>query len=469
MNLVANLGLATHVGLRQQGLSKSNNLNQHGQSFQTYFSQSKANQSDGNRQEKNVNAIKTTAVKEVKTVDGVKDVKDVNEVKPENKVTKVKEVVSNDVIRRVNEKKATIEDETLALVSEELGISEEELETLLIGLNMTILEIFDPQKLQQLLQSHFGLSEASDILVNQDFSSSFKQISEKLQQVIDGTGLQKSHIANYNRMMTFEGKSQSQSHNQQKPEQESIQSQPLEMPTKEGLVAESKAGDMSEPNLMNQATMLVENEESTIQQQPLVKTKEVILDTPTNLQGLAQAKVNGNDFATMIKSEIINHSQETQVNVKEVIEQIVTKMNVTVKTDSSSMQLQLKPESLGKIGVNITSEAGLIKGQFVAENQAVKEVLETHLIQLKEQLAASGIKVEKMEVILGNSSQFFHNKEQEQAAHNFKQSKRGRVRRLEGIDGQSDDISVNQAKQEQQHQRQVLRTEIDENTVEYSA
>lgn len=64
--------------------------------------------------------------------------------------------------------------------------------------------------------------------------------------------------------------------------------------------------------------------------------------------------------------------------------------------------MQLHPASLGTVHVQIAAKDGVITAQFAAQNETVKTVLETQMIQLKEQFEEQGIKVEAVEVTVAN-------------------------------------------------------------------
>jgi flagellar hook-length control protein FliK len=154
-----------------------------------------------------------------------------------------------------------------------------------------------------------------------------------------------------------------------------------------------------------------------------------------------------------------------QISTKEVIDQIVTKAVVKLTPDKTSMQLQLNPGHLGKVSVSVTSEQGLVKSQFVAENQVVKEMLEANMIQLKEQLEEQGIKVDKIEVTVGDTNQYFNQKDQQeqQSKHASRKSSRSRVGSVASIS------EVDEIEAVTNQPQSVLDSGIDIHTVEYSA
>ena len=76
--------------------------------------------------------------------------------------------------------------------------------------------------------------------------------------------------------------------------------------------------------------------------------------------------------------------------------------------------MQLNPENLGKIYVNISSEEGNISARIIATNDLVKEALENQMLELKENLTQAGIKVDALEVTVA-AHEFERNLEQDKS------------------------------------------------------
>ena len=88
-------------------------------------------------------------------------------------------------------------------------------------------------------------------------------------------------------------------------------------------------------------------------------------------------------------------------------------MKVTISAETTSMEMQLNPENLGKVYVNISSNEGVVNAQFHATNEIVKEALETQIATLRENLNQAGVKVDAIEVTIA-SHEFERNLEQNQ-------------------------------------------------------
>lgn len=92
----------------------------------------------------------------------------------------------------------------------------------------------------------------------------------------------------------------------------------------------------------------------------------------------------------------------TQPETNQIMDQIVEYMKINIKPETQELEMQLHPASLGTVHVQLAAKDGVITAQFAAQNETVKAVLETQMIQLKEQFEEQGIKVEAVEVTVAN-------------------------------------------------------------------
>ena len=121
------------------------------------------------------------------------------------------------------------------------------------------------------------------------------------------------------------------------------------------------------------------------------------------------------------------------IDTMDLIEQFAENVKVTISEETSSMEMQLNPENLGKVYLQISSEQGTVRAQIAASEEAVKNALETQLAELRKTLEQSGVKVDSIEVTV--------------ASHEFE-------RNLE--QGQSREFEEGQRQQEQQSQRRNI-------------
>lgn len=95
----------------------------------------------------------------------------------------------------------------------------------------------------------------------------------------------------------------------------------------------------------------------------------------------------------------------------EVVRQIVDQAKL-IRTDGSAseMVIRLKPEHLGELTMRISVAAnGAVNASFHTDNPQTRGLIESSMIQLKQELSAQGIKVDNVNVYSGLSEDFFAN------------------------------------------------------------
>jgi flagellar hook-length control protein FliK len=130
----------------------------------------------------------------------------------------------------------------------------------------------------------------------------------------------------------------------------------------------------------------------------------------------------------------------TSVDALDLIEQVAENVKVVLANDSTSMEMQLNPENLGKIYLNVSTKEGMVNAQIAAQNEAVKEALETQIATLRENLNQAGVKVDAIEVTVAshefekNLEQNEHRGEQQQAEEASAQPSARRSIRMDSLD-----------------------------------
>lgn len=85
-----------------------------------------------------------------------------------------------------------------------------------------------------------------------------------------------------------------------------------------------------------------------------------------------------------------------------IIKQITDDIRLYAKADTTSLEIQLEPETLGKVGITVTSKAGTITAQLVVQNEVAKEAIESQMATLKESFASQDIKVDAVQVTIAS-------------------------------------------------------------------
>ncbi|HWP98586.1 MAG TPA: flagellar hook-length control protein FliK [Syntrophomonadaceae bacterium] len=90
--------------------------------------------------------------------------------------------------------------------------------------------------------------------------------------------------------------------------------------------------------------------------------------------------------------------RQQTLDAQDLMSQVVKKAELMIKQGGSEMNIQLKPEFLGKMTITVSMQDGVVTARFQTENQQVKNILDQNIQALRQNLEAQGMKVDKTEV-----------------------------------------------------------------------
>ena len=112
---------------------------------------------------------------------------------------------------------------------------------------------------------------------------------------------------------------------------------------------------------------------------------------------------NFDNFRDIAQVEQVEAPQPlSQVDTESIIRQINDYMRINVSGPETSVEMQLNPENLGRVGINISIREGAVTAQLAVENAAVKQALESQMVILRENMNNQGLKVEAVEVTIAS-------------------------------------------------------------------
>ncbi len=124
-------------------------------------------------------------------------------------------------------------------------------------------------------------------------------------------------------------------------------------------------------------------------------------------QGFDFAAVRTDDTGNVFMENLTEAVSETTSEfmnsferVQDIMNQVRDQIRISVNQETTTMEMQLNPESLGKVGLHIESKAGNVTAQFIAQDESVRAALETQVAELKNTLQEQGIKIESVEVTI---------------------------------------------------------------------
>jgi len=103
--------------------------------------------------------------------------------------------------------------------------------------------------------------------------------------------------------------------------------------------------------------------------------------------------------------KVLESTQESKVDTKSIIDQVNQKISGEIKSGKTEITMSLRPESLGKVDINLVSEKGVVTAQITTENSQVKEVLNKEIDILKQKLQDQGVNLDKVVVKIQEPAQ----------------------------------------------------------------
>ena len=350
----------------------------------------------------------------------------------------------------INEKVTEFAEEVKQVLSDELGVTEEELEQAMETLGIQYLDLLDRGNLANLVAVLTGSDNVNQLLCSESFNnvlqsvymlgtdllqslqmkgSELKQVFEMLSGEMEQPVLDEEILNQGNPESIAEEKDTNaflvdESAVEQKTADSDADGSYLTVKmenqhsdaAKEGQSAEEEStlGTEGKMTTLTEETANMEEELSGGSQEKSGKSQDsgekTLMNGNQNDAGIAAASPQSNVLEQLGKVETVQNVPE-YVSVRDIMEQIVDSAKVTLSNDMSKMEMQLNPENLGKIFLEVTQREGAVTAKIETQNAIVKEALEAQIAELKQNMNQAGIKVDSVEVTVA-SHEFERNLEQ---------------------------------------------------------
>ena len=188
-----------------------------------------------------------------------------------------------------------------------------------------------------------------------------------------------------------------------------------------GQPGEQAAGDMlkKQPDAQPQAPVLQSANGKTVQSEQQLP-EEAQFDTAVtqktdttsaSAQGAAQAAATTLtptlDLSSLNSLGNAGEVNQPQANY-DIPKQIVEQAKLIRSVEDTQMVIKLKPEHLGELTLKVSVSAdGAVNASFHSDNAQVRGIIESSMVQLKQELQAQGLKVDNVSVYAGLSQDFF--------------------------------------------------------------
>ena len=335
-----------------------------------------------------------------------------------------------------------VQNKIVEIISEEFDISEDEIINTLENLGLSLIQLLDPQNLASAVIDIKNADSSAELLVDSGFQNLINNINllsnelfesmgsgnqpEALEQLVSMMNMTEEpiefdaieNINNLNEVIDDNSEKILVKTNDISADNVETSNAVNENQMIDKTIVKSDAGD----NLLNSNNQdLSQNDKNTYQNEmdSEIKTDEQSVFTRKNLtsdeaDSFQEITFNNKTNTIQFVSEN-NPANQTQsyvsIDTKEIIAQIANNVRINQSIDTANIQMQLNPENLGRIYLNISSKEGAVSATITATNEAVKEALEAQIINLKENLSQNGIKGDAVEVTVA-SHEFERNLEQ---------------------------------------------------------
>ena len=331
-----------------------------------------------------------------------------------------------DKIDSNSEEISNVQKDLVHTVAETLDVDDEKVVEAMGMLGMTAFDLLDSQNLAQLVQQIQNVDNPQELLLNAQFTDLMQEIPDIASDFMDALGINENQFADLiSQMELVENETVA----------EAPQVETTVIPEKTVEVLPAVDAPNADDEYLNQMDRVVENTDTPqmVDVSKEAQSYEANEDTgtgdgePLKQNQLASERENHTlettgDISFSLNEQVpqdvtIVQDIETQylsIDTMDLIEQIAENVKVNISQETTSMQMQLNPENLGKVYLEVSMKEGSVHAELAASDEAVRTALEAQVAELRESLNQAGLKVDSIEVTVA-SHEFERNLEQGQA------------------------------------------------------
>ena len=339
-------------------------------------------------------------------------------------------------------------DKVVKEVAEALDVTEEDVKEAMEVLGLTAVDLLIPENLKMLLVTLSGGEDAMVLLTDSDLYQSLQDLLGMVSDITDELqaelGISEDELnALIEKLSTDLKQAETEGIVDVNP---AVQTD--EEPTLEGMQDYTVTVQRDGQTVEIKVTVDDASGDKSTQEEVTAVPKEVHMpeSKPGAKNAYSEQKGEGNAAGNFLMQTPILEPQTSEtaqaqpvmepfVSTQDIMNQILEYMKINVKEGVQELEMQLHPASLGNVNVKIAAVDGFITAQFHAQNEVVKAAIESQLIILKEQFEEQGIKVDAVEVTVGNyHAEQSYSEQEEDAKEDKKSGKKQRRINLGALD-----------------------------------
>ena len=411
-----------------------------------------------NQKSSNLKVAKSNTVNEKNTDDNISELNANTSAKADLKSV---ENVANEITNEITNE-----------VRDILGVDDETLANAMTALGFSALDLLDTSNLAKLVLTINGSSEFTDLLTDENMMNQLNSLIDVVENINweELTGMSKEDFAT----------ALANSMQQSDIEDENLMTTVSDGESFSVIQVDSSDGqvnfltDVSDniTDAKQDVAVAVEKNQNEAEQ----GSAQTDSDAGKNMsEEIAESTVSDDDAVssrqTNVQNNFIQNMEQAAASVEQtqsarpdtvrmqqmvdIVNQVVEKIKVSLGTESTSMEMQLNPEHLGKVLLNVSSKNGMMTAVFSVQSEEAKAALESQMFTLRENLELRELKVDAVEV---NVSDFDFSRS-DQAMHGG-QSKaddgNGKQMKFDFGDDSSDESAISNEEKEAVR-KQVMR------------
>ena len=368
-----------------------------------------------NQKSSNLKVAKSNTVNAKNTDDNISELNANTSVKADLKSV---ENVANEITNEITNE-----------VRDILGVDDETLANAMTALGFSALDLLDTSNLAKLVLTINGSSEFTDLLTDENMMNQLNSLIDVVENINweELTGMSKEDFATvlanskqqgdieHENLMTTvsDGETFSVIQEDASDRQVNVQTDVSDNITD----VSDNITDVSDniTDAKQDVTVVVEKNQSEAEQ----GSAQTDSDAGKNMsEEIAESTLSDDDAVssrqTNVQNNFIQNMEQAAANVEQtqsarpdtvrmqqmvdIVNQVVEKIKVSLGTESTSMEMQLNPEHLGKVLLNVSSKNGMMTAVFSVQSEEAKAALESQMFTLRENLELRELKVDAVEV-----------------------------------------------------------------------
>lgn len=303
-----------------------------------------------------------------------------------------------------------------------LGVNDETLANAMTALGFSTLDLLDTSNLAKLVLTINGSSEFTDLLTDENMMNQLNSLIDVVENINweELTGMSKEDFATVLANSTQQGDIEHENLMTTVSDGETfsvIQEDASDRQVNVQTDVSDNITDVSDniTDAKQDVTVVVEKNQSEAEQ----GSAQTDSDAGKNMsEEIAESTLSDDDAVssrqTNVQNNFIHNMEQAAANVEQtqsarpdtvrmqqmvdIVNQVVEKIKVSLGTESTSMEMQLNPEHLGKVLLNVSSKNGMMTAVFSVQSEEAKAALESQMFTLRENLELRELKVDAVEV-----------------------------------------------------------------------